>query len=558
MPLLSNASLYLPRRRNNFAGSNDKYGRRRGPIVTSTGFSIDQAIDGLAPYDPTGVAIGDSEKDDIATRLANYARAERFYEGDHWQIEVADDLDRKSMFNFTKVIVDKASDWMCAKGWQIVGSEGNEEVAELLNLVWNGNNRLNLTQKGAQAGAIKGEHYIYVTVRTVDQYGKRLPRSDWTVRLQALSPESVFPIWSGSEERRMVACLIQYPIADPDNAARTCLYSMYITSTRIYTYIDAHEDQVYDNPIGEVPVVHFPNFELHNTFFGDSDIEHIIPLNVEYNQIAYATRRIIKYHAEPTTVIFGARASQLEKGANAVWSNLPVDAKVENLKLDDNLEANFQYMQMIKDEICELSCTPKIAFDSFDVRVATSSAAALELMFQPLLEKTRRRQVAHKPAVREVNRMILLYHSLVIGTDIEILSDDPQLLADTDCEYSTPLPRDEGVEIDLAVKRFNAGIWSRAEMIRQVGKVKNHRRLVVELLADKRAEMAETLEQQKALQGERPSSMFTFLGSTALSEDMETLAAQVSELEKLQAEEFVPPKPPTPGAPSSQAVKIQR
>lgn len=535
------ASLAFPRR--SFIGSTDKYSSRNTPQFRPGKELIAQAIKGAQPYDVTGEALGNADRDVVMTRLALYENGQDFYDGNHWTSRLYGHASGgfsegtpKTVFNYCKIIVDKAVDWFTADGWSVVCDQGNEQVAEFLNAVWKLNNRDRLTQKGVQAGAIKGEHYIYVTVRTKNRYGADVPRKKWTVRLQVLSPEHVFPIWSDSEARKMKACFIQFPVTGTrENTMQ--LYSVWITPEKITTYLDNEIIEDIENPVGEVNVVHVPNFEESNSNFGGSDIDSIIPINVEYNTVADSIRTVIKYHAEPTTIIYGARASTLEKGANSVWSGLPEPgkAKVENLVLQTDLAAVYNYLDMLRQSICELSSTPKVALDSFDVKVATSTAAAFELMFQPLVEKTRRRRIPHTEAIAEVNRLIVLFHTIVIGDTIALLADDIDSLYESEVEYTNPLPRDESVELDTAIKRFNAGVWSRAEMIRRCSKVKNYERLILELIADKRAALAETYEKQRALLGERPNSLSAFLGSECLSEDLQTLQEEIATLEKLSA-----------------------
>lgn len=513
---------------------------------------LNDALKGVFPYDVTGVAVPDSTKDSVMERLSNYETNEKFYEGDQWANPYQND-ERKATFNYCKVIVDKAADWFNADGWEVSCYEGNEQVAEFLNTVWKYNNRNSLTLRSTQTGAIKGDSFIYVTVRTKDKYGRDLPRKQWTVRLQTIAPQYVHPVWSHSEDNRMAACFIQYPVEGYDGADETQLFSIYITPETVTTWLGLRQLESIDNPIGEVSVVHVPNFVSHESPFGESDIGHIVPINEEYNLVANSVRKVIRYHAEPTTIIYGAKASTLEKGANAVWSGLPKpsEAKVENLVLQTDLKAVYDYLALLKKQICELSFTPQIAFDSFDVRVATSSAAALELMFQPLLEKTKRRRVAHTEAIAEVNRLIILFQTIVIGDNITALADNPEQLFESYITYTSPLPRDEAVELDTAIKKFNAGVWSQAELIRRVSGVRNHERLIVELLADKRKALAETFEKQRALNGERPSSLSGFLGSECLSEDVEDLMKEVATLEKLQAKEEEPKEKPskTPALP---------
>lgn len=539
-----------------FAGRSDKYLSRRQVLPLT--FNLEDALEGIYPYDVTGVALNEAQRDTVVERLHRYKEAHDFYKGNHFAIPIQDG-ERKTVFNFCKVVADKAVDWHVAKGWSVTTQPGNEGIAEYLNMVWEHNKRMSLSLRQAQFGAITGDSFIYVTARTRDQYGIKLPRKKWSVRLQVLDPAHVFPIWSDVEPQKMKACLIQMPVQSTDLKS-TDLLTIWITSTRIQTWANQEMIDDMENPLGEVNVIHIPNFESADSAFGQSDIEDIIPVNEEYNLIAHSTRRIIKYHAEPTTVIYGVRASQLEKGANSVWSGLPTDAKVENLQLQSELTANFEWLLKLRELISQLSNTPKMAFDGTDSIPSNVSAAVLELTFQPLLEKTRRRQIPHRIAVQEINRLIIKVEETIIGNKLEDLADDSDNLADSDVTYTTPLPRDEAAELDLNIKKENAGVISRAELIRKCSNVANKERLVLELLADKRASLSEAYENQRAANGERPNSLVAFLGSEIISQDVMTLMKEIAVLEKLagdktdaevkkEKKENTPPPAPAPAKP---------
>lgn len=559
MPSL-NASLYY--RRNlglNFQGRTDKYLRSHQGRVPSN-MPLDEAIDGKFPLDVTGVAVNDEMRDSVLERLDRYRIGKDFYEGDHfanpWQ-----DGERKTVFNFCKTIVDKATDWHAGKGWKVIATPGNDWVSDYLNGVWRYNDRMGLTLQQGQLGATKGDSWIYVTARQHDSFGDRLKRKEWKVRLQVIDPRFVFPVWSDTNQDEMKACMIQYPVA-PGDGTKLELLTIWITAKRIKTYRDYNLIDNIENILGTVNVVHIPNFIKGDSNFGTSDIEEIIPINEEYNSIAHATRQIIRYHAAPTTIIYGARASQLEKGANAVWSGLPSpkEARVENLQLESDLAANFSYLAQMREMISQLSYTPKIAFDISDQLASNVSTSTLELMFQPLLEKTRRRQISHRKAVNRVNRLIIMVEERIIGTDITALADNVEELYDTDCEYVTPLPRDEAAELDIGIKKVVARVWSVAELIRRCSGVENRDRLILELMADKRAELIEGFEKQRALNGERPNSLSAFIGSEVLDTDAEKIMEEIAVLEQLagaQTDKLVKketPKP-LPVAPKSNAPK---
>lgn len=514
-------------RRKDFVGRTDYYGSRF-LSAPQTKTSIEQALAGLAPYDVNGM-MTESFIDDSVSRLNRYRTGWDWYKGNHWDNPIQDG-ERKSVVNFCKRIVDTAVDWTVGRGWKICTVSGNEPVAEALNLCWASNGRDILTAKMAQFSTITGDAFLYVNLQTTSEDGENLPRSQWRVRLTPLNPAHCYPVWHPEKPGELAAITVQFPQYDPE-AKEEVLKTLVITPEKweLYTGDVLHSQG--ENLFKKVNVVHFPNMLFAESVFGQSDIHDIIPLNEEYNLVLNSVRRIIKYHGEPTTIIFGARVGDLEKGANRVWSNLPAEAKVENLALDADLNAVYQYVQELKSTILEQSFTPRIAMDPDKMSVSNMSGLAMTLMFQPLVEKTERRWKVYLESVRRTNDLIMrgLRYS---GVAVDALADFPERLNDTYVETQSLLPRDYVTELDVAAKRKELGIWSTAEAIRQLSGVKDYRRLVVELSADARRKMAEQIELQRALNGQQPYLNVGLLGSEALSEDLDNLLEEPDEREE--------------------------
>ena len=55
---------------------------------------------------------------------------------------------------------------------------------------------------------------------------------------------------------------------------------------------------------------------------------------------------VIGYHGSPTTILKGAKISELEKGAGRVWS-VPADADVKNLELEGDLGASNAFLDRL-------------------------------------------------------------------------------------------------------------------------------------------------------------------------------------------------------------------
>lgn len=84
----------------------------------------------------------------------------------------------------------------------------------------------------------------------------------------------------------------------------------------------------------------------------------------------------------------------------------------------------------------------------------------------------------------------------------------------------TGLPRDEAAEVDIALKKLEAKVWSHAETVRRVGKINDTERLATELAADRLAEWTDALNKARALEANPINAKAAFLGSLFLSEDL--------------------------------------
>ncbi len=520
-------------RRSTFTGTNDKY----RPVLRNTNLKNSLADYGFFDIAPEEL-FTTTYKESSQKRMSAYKHFYDFYNGNHWLNEW-DNGERKPVNNFCKVIVDRAVDFFLARGFQISSVEGNEAVAEALDMIWEKNYKSLMTTKLLKSAGITGDAYCYVSVESKDKKGKDLPRDQWTVKLTSLEPQYVYPVWDDTRIGAMSACLIQFPLNTSTNGSQT-IFSMLITPEYIKTFNDAEEQTTMENPFGEVNVVHITNDVEPGTNFGNSDIEHIIPLNEQYNTTLNSIRRIISYHAEPTTIIYGAKASRLEKGANRVWSNLPKpqDAKVENLALDSDLNAVYKYLEGIESMIYRMSKTPRQAFE-LSQGISNTSGIALELTFQPLLDKVRRKQQGFTVAVKKINKLIMFAHREILGEPLEALAVNQERALETGVKYTSPLPRDEQAEIDSATKKLAVGITSKAEEIRKVNRGVNTERISLEILADEMQALMLKWEQAKAISkgliAPQPESVFT--GSVGMNEDFVTLQQSIAALNEEESQE---------------------
>ncbi len=495
----------------NFLGVTDKY--------------LDDAIAGIGILDVTGQYFQDHQRDGIHQRLDRYKKHWSYYNGSFFKNPRADGA-KKLVVNMCRPIVDKSCDWLVQNGFRFETPPGNEKIAELLDVVWADNDKDLLAWMTAQMGGVTGDAFLYASVEDKDEDGNPIPEDDRRTVIRLLPSSYCHPVYTSIDPENMKGILVQFPTTAPsegmtgeyETSRPLIVFSLWITRKEIKTYHNRVLISTTPNPIGEIPIVHCKNLPLSTSFFGQSDIDQVGDLNDDLNVIGGAINEILLYSAMPTTLIFGARASLLEKSPDKVWSNLPENAKVENLEMKSELTSSREHYNTIRRAIFELSNTPEGALGE-EQAISNTSGIALEVRYMPLMEKTRRKRITYGKAIVKLNKILLLLMEKVLGIDISAVANDKDNLYQTSLKWNSPLPADEKAIIDNLIAKLDAGLESKAGALRVLGE-RDLAMKTVEILADERMKMAIEVERAQASTGEKVLNLsVTGLGSLALAND---------------------------------------
>lgn len=461
----------------------------------------------------TLAATGNLTNDEIL-RLSRIREEWNFYEGYHW--EGIDDLDANQVtFNYCKPFVNKFVAFELGNGFSIktqqaiedigvttddtkvdtnadVNSDGSisideaeaipsevvaKTVSDFLNQVWESNNRDQLVFTLGQTKSVTGEAWVkvqYESPEDLDDPFEEYP--DGKIRLSVVPTQYVFPEFNQHDTEQVESILIMYPIKRTvekgilfkRTSVETIVYKELWTKDHITVYEDKTLVEEYDNPYGFIPFVQIKNFPLAGREHGVSDLDDIIPLNVELNAKKSDVSEIIDYHSAPITCVYGAKISNLEKGANKVWGGLPKDAKIENLSLQGDLIASNTYIEAIKTAMCEIGGIPETVLGGASA-ISNTSGVALQYMNLPLIEKTRVKRGCTKTGLQQVNKMIL-YIAIVEG-----LIEKPDYISMKDFlfnEVTIPdtLPKDELIELQKIEQEFKLALCCRHEAMERLNK----------------------------------------------------------------------------------------
>jgi len=450
--------------------------------------------------------------------LREVREAWNFYEGYHW--EGIDDLDTPQVtFNYCQAFINKFVAFELGKGFTIqtpteldktpvtindpikevtLDEDGDgviesEEVTEpkektiirertiqeFLNQVWEYNNRDQLLVELGQTKSITGEAWVKVHYQSKEELAGLDPFQEYPmgkVRLSVVPTQYVFPRFNDHDRTLMDSLLIMYPIHVTGYTGflrrrlseSTVLYKEVWTRDEIVVYEGDRETDRMTNPYGFIPFVQIKNFPVAGRTRGASDIDNIIPLNVELNTKKSDVSEIIDYHSAPITLVYGAKIGNLEKGANKVWGGLPKDSKVENLALQGDLAASSMYIKDVKTSMCEIAGIPETVLGGA-AAISNTSGVALQYMNLPLIERTTVKRALTSAGLVHVNKMVLfvaLHHGLIQKPDDITMKD----FVTNTVDLPDTLPKDELIELQKIQQEMLLGLECRHGAMERLGK----------------------------------------------------------------------------------------
>jgi hypothetical protein len=399
-----------------------------------------------------------------AARILQYGRLWNFYKGNHWNY-VPEAGEPVTTANFVQLFVDKHCQYLMGNQFTIHANFSGKtfsQAEDLLNEEWQKNDIEGLAFQMGQVGGITGDLWINVGIDNDAIYGDR-------VKITVFPSEFVFPVFFKNSDRGYSGLLVQWPESETVSNAygrvrvRTYVAGQYWTKREVWELRDGVPiANSKPNLLNEIPFTHIKNAMVGTEFWGMSDIGQIVDINREFNEKITDLGDIINYHAAPVTVIFGAKASTLQKGARKTWSGLPKDAKVENLQLSGDLSAAREYLANLKDTLFQLGSMPKVIFGG-DVAISNTTGVALAIQFAPILEHMKKKRLTYGPGIQRVN-----YHILKIK---EILGQykayGRPMPYYSGVKWPDPLPRDKQMKLDELSKMQQMKLLARIRILRE-------------------------------------------------------------------------------------------
>ncbi len=432
------------------------------------------------------VELADEEFEVHGPRLNRYSLNWAMYLGHHWGYR-REQGEMQISVNYYRAFIDYLARFTFGAGVHFSSPKATGGIVPArLERVWErDNDKERVLLEMAQTGGITGDCFVKVAYEEAweDGIGRFHPGR---VRILPLNPAFCFPEFHPHDRSRLLRFKQKYRFwgTSLEGTRQVFTYTEIITDDIIEEYINDELIDSRPNPLGEIPVVHIPNIPVSGSPWGLADAHDIITINRAYNEISTDIADIINYHAAPVTVIVGAKASNLEKGAKKVWGGLPKDAQVFNLEGGGSgIQGALQYLETLKRSMHEIMNIPETALGQTQP-ISNTSGVALSIQFQPLMNRFVQKSAQYGAGLEKINELIMLNlavkepEMLSYNPEIDSVPEEGQLtqLDPSDpitfvtfADFQPPLPMDKIVLLNELSQKISMGLESKEGALRALG-----------------------------------------------------------------------------------------
>lgn len=415
-------------------------------------------------------------------RLTKIQQFWNFYEGFHWE-DIQDLGERPQITeNYCRSFVNKFVAFEFGQGIRIKSPmEDNDDttpVTDFLNSVWKDNHKNTLCTELGQTKSVTGYSCIQVkyekATEVYDPFGEY---EKGRIRLVNVPSHIVFPKFDHHDKDRLVELTIAYPIEVEETSPvlrkshkKTKLYKQIWTPNTVTIEDGTSEPITIPNKYKVIPFVVIGNYPTSGKSLVDyqSDLEDLVPLNIELNTKTSDVSEIIDYYSAPITILYGAKVSALEKGANKLWGGLPKDARVQNLELQSDLSASNNYRNDLKSAMHQIGSVPEGALGGQQA-ISNTSSVALTIANMPIIERTRIKRDYTAMGLETVNKLIL--HIGLVENLIAVPEGvSKKEFFTTEILFPDILPKDKLLELQQIQIEMQLGLEYRKKAMERIGK----------------------------------------------------------------------------------------
>jgi hypothetical protein len=458
------------------------------------------------------VELADEEFEVHGPRLNRYSLNWAMYLGHHWGYR-REQGEMQIAVNYYRAFNDYLSRFTFGNGIHFRSPKATEAIVpDRLERIWEvDNDKMRVLLEIGQQGGITGDCFVKIAYEEpwTDSAGHFHPGR---VRLLPMNSSFCFPEFHPHDRSRLLRFKQKYRFwgTSLEGTRQVFTYTEILTDDVIEEYVNDELIDSRPNPLGLIPVVHIPNVPVSGSPWGLSDAHDIITINRAYNEISTDVADIINYHASPVTVIVGAKASNLEKGAKKVWGGLPKDAQVFNLEGGaQGIDGALKYLELLKRSMHEVMNIPETALGQVQA-ISNTSGVALSIQFQPLMNRYSQKVAQYGKGIEKINELALrtlflkepetmVYNPEVDGPikegQLPVLDPNDPISYMNYAHFPQPLPLDKLIALNEIQTKLGMGLESKEGALRTLGE-----EFPEEKLQEIRAELIADAEADGALQ----------------------------------------------------------
>ena len=432
------------------------------------------------------VELADEEFEVHGPRLNRYSLNWAMYLGHHWGYR-REQGEMQIAVNYYRVFNDYLSRFTFGNGLHFRSPKATEAIVpDRLERIWEvDNDKMRVLLEIGQQGGITGDVFVKVAYEEpwTDSAGHFHPGR---VRLLPMNSSFCFPEFHPHDRTRLLRFKQKYRFwgTSLEGTRQVFTYTEILTDDIIEEYVNDELIDSRPNPLGLIPVVHIPNVPVSGSPWGLSDAHDIITINRAYNEISTDVADIINYHASPVTVIVGAKASNLEKGAKKDWGGLPKDAQVFNLEGGaQGIDGALKYLELLKRSMHELMNIPETALGQVQA-ISNTSGVALSIQYQPLMNRYSQKIAQYGKGIERINELALrtlylkepetmIYNPEVDGPikegQLPILDPNDPISYMNYAHFPQPLPLDKLIALNEIQTKLGMGLESKEGALRTLG-----------------------------------------------------------------------------------------
>jgi hypothetical protein len=432
------------------------------------------------------VELADEEFEVHGPRLNRYSLNWAMYLGHHWGYR-REQGEMQIAVNYYRAFNDYLSRFTFGRGVHYRSPKATEAIVpDRLERVWTvDNDKMRVLLEMGQQGGITGDCFVKVAYEEpwTDSAGLLHPGR---VRILPMNSSFCFPEFHPHDRNRLLRFKQKYRFwgTSLEGTRQVFTYTEILTDDIIEEYVNDELIDSRPNPLGVIPVVHIPNVPVSGSPWGLSDAHDIITINRAYNEISTDVADIINYHASPVTVIVGAKASNLEKGAKKVWGGLPKDAQVFNLEGGaQGIDGALKYLELLKRSMHELMNIPETALGQVQP-ISNTSGVALSIQYQPLMNRYSQKVAQYGKGLEKINELVMktlavkepqtfIYNPdedgpIKEGQYPQLDPNDPVTYINY-AQFPQPLPLDKLIILNELQTKLGMGLESKEGALRQLG-----------------------------------------------------------------------------------------